>query len=166
MRIIEQIEQQVQNLPRAELAEFRRWFAEYDSEAWDREIEANAIAGKLDALAILPVMSQLPLRFVEGGVVRAGQTRVTLDAVVEEYDRGATPEDIVRAYDTLSLADVHAVIAYYLQYRDEVRAYLQWRQQVTSELREEIERQSTPLTRSELIARRAAREQSDAAARQ
>jgi uncharacterized protein (DUF433 family) len=31
------------------------------------------------------------------------------------------PEDLVRAYDTLLLADVHAVIAYYLRLREEVR---------------------------------------------
>jgi uncharacterized protein (DUF433 family) len=35
-----------------------------------------------------------------------------------------TPEDMVRAYDALLLADIHAVVAYYLRHRDEVRAYL------------------------------------------
>jgi uncharacterized protein (DUF433 family) len=166
MTTVEQLEQQVQNLPKEQLAEFRRWFAEYDSEVWDREIEADAAAGKLDALAFLSLTPQLPLHLAEGGVVRVGKTRVTLDVVVEEYDRGATPEDIVRAYDTLSLADVHAVIAYYLQHHDDVRAYLQWRQKVAAALRAEIESRSPPLTRSELLARRAAREQTDAAARQ
>ena len=39
-----------------------------------------------------------------------------------------TPEDMVRAYDTLLLADVHAVIAYYLRHRDAVRAYLKRRE--------------------------------------
>ena len=42
-------------------------------------------------------------------------------------ENGVTPEDMVRAYDTLVLADVHAVIAYYLRHRDEVRAYLKQR---------------------------------------
>jgi hypothetical protein len=32
------------------LAEFRRWFAEFDAAAWDRQLEADATAGKLDAL--------------------------------------------------------------------------------------------------------------------
>jgi uncharacterized protein (DUF433 family) len=44
--------------------------------------------------------------------------------VVEQYENGMAPEDLVRAYDTLDLADVHAVIAYYLRHREEVRAYL------------------------------------------
>ena len=36
---------------RKELAEFRRWFIEFDAAAWDRQIERHAKAGKLDALA-------------------------------------------------------------------------------------------------------------------
>src|SRR3954447_24165355 len=65
-----------------------------------------------------------PLRMDEGGAVRVGASRVSLDLVVEQYENGMTPEDMVRAYDTLALADVHAAIAYYLRHRDAVRAYL------------------------------------------
>lgn len=48
---IETIEMAVQNLPPAGLAEFRRWFAEFDSSNWDTQIESDATSGKLDALA-------------------------------------------------------------------------------------------------------------------
>jgi hypothetical protein len=51
MTKIEQIEQDVRKLDRDELAAFRRWFREYDSEEWDRQIEDDARAGKLDKLA-------------------------------------------------------------------------------------------------------------------
>jgi hypothetical protein len=34
-----------------ELAEFRRWFVEFDGNAWDRQIEQDASSGKLDQLA-------------------------------------------------------------------------------------------------------------------
>jgi hypothetical protein len=47
----EAVGQAVQQLPPAELAKFRRWFAEFDADAWDAQIEADAAAGKLDALA-------------------------------------------------------------------------------------------------------------------
>jgi len=40
----------VQNLSLEELIKFRRWFAEFDSITWDAQIEADAAAGKLDAL--------------------------------------------------------------------------------------------------------------------
>lgn len=64
-----------------------------------------------------------PLRVDEGGSVRVGKSRVSLDLIVEQYENGMTPENMVRAYDTLVLADVHAVIAYHLRLREEVRTY-------------------------------------------
>ncbi|TXT24772.1 MAG: hypothetical protein FD134_1368 [Gallionellaceae bacterium] len=51
MTTIQAIEQAIQQLPAQDLAEFRRWFAKFDEAAWDAQIEADAAAGKLDALA-------------------------------------------------------------------------------------------------------------------
>ena len=48
---IKSIEKAVEALPPGELAEFRRWFAEFDAAAWDRQIEQDAVDGKLDQLA-------------------------------------------------------------------------------------------------------------------
>ena len=48
---IKSIEKAVEALPAAELAEFRRWFAEFDGAAWDRQFEIDARGGKLDRLA-------------------------------------------------------------------------------------------------------------------
>ena len=48
---VKSIEKAVESLPPSELAEFRRWFAEFDANAWDEQIERDAAAGKLDALA-------------------------------------------------------------------------------------------------------------------
>ncbi len=45
------IESQIKELSAEELAAFRRWLAEFDAEAWDRQFEADAKAGKLDGLA-------------------------------------------------------------------------------------------------------------------
>jgi hypothetical protein len=51
MRRLEALEKRVSGLSAKELAEFRRWFAEFDAAAWDCQIERDAKAGKLDALA-------------------------------------------------------------------------------------------------------------------
>ena len=48
---IENLEQQVRALSAEELARFREWFAQFDAEAWDRQLEADVKAGKLDKLA-------------------------------------------------------------------------------------------------------------------
>jgi hypothetical protein len=51
MQTIEAIEQAIQQLPEAELRELRRWFTEFTEDMWDKQIENDANAGKLDALA-------------------------------------------------------------------------------------------------------------------
>ena len=48
---VRSIETAVEALPPAELAEFRRWFAEFDAAAWDKPIEQDDTGGKLDRLA-------------------------------------------------------------------------------------------------------------------
>ena len=46
-----EIERAVEQLSLEELAKFRQWFLEFDATAWDAQIEADAAAGKFDALA-------------------------------------------------------------------------------------------------------------------
>jgi len=48
---IEKIEQEIQALSPEELAEFRAWFMEFDWAIWDRQIERDTQAGRLDDLA-------------------------------------------------------------------------------------------------------------------
>jgi uncharacterized protein (DUF433 family) len=113
----------------------------------------------------LPLNADLPpLRVDEGGIVRVGTTRVSLDLVVDQYEGGMAPEDIVRSYDTLVLADVYAVIAYYLRHCNEVRAYMKRREQDALALRAKIEAAHTPIGREELLSRRRATERVDASA--
>ena len=51
MLTAEFVEKSVEQLPPEELVKFRRWYAQFDADAWDTQIEADAAAGKLDALA-------------------------------------------------------------------------------------------------------------------
>jgi len=51
MSKVENIEREIQKLTPSELEAFRRWFREYDSDEWDRQIEEDVRAGKLDKLA-------------------------------------------------------------------------------------------------------------------
>ena len=50
MSEVEQIENRIKNLSFEDLAKLRAWFAEFDAQAWDRQIEADSMAGKLDHL--------------------------------------------------------------------------------------------------------------------
>jgi len=50
MTEVEQLEKRIQNLPPEQLARFRAWFIEFDAQVWERQIEADLKAGKLDRL--------------------------------------------------------------------------------------------------------------------
>jgi hypothetical protein len=50
MTAVETAERLVENMSSEELARFRKWFAEFDGDAWDKQIEEDAAAGKLDFL--------------------------------------------------------------------------------------------------------------------
>ncbi len=47
---ITELEQAVTKLSEKELALFREWFDEYYADLWDKQIEADAKAGRLDKL--------------------------------------------------------------------------------------------------------------------
>jgi uncharacterized protein (DUF433 family) len=51
-------------------------------------------------------------------------SRVTLHTVITDFNQGNAPEEIVHSFPTLNVADVYAVISYYLNYQDEIDAYL------------------------------------------
>jgi hypothetical protein len=48
---VENIEHQIAALSPEELAAFRAWYAAFDAEAWDRQLEQDVAQGKLDELA-------------------------------------------------------------------------------------------------------------------
>lgn len=58
------------------------------------------------------------------GVYRVGGTRVSLDSIVYEFRRGASPESIQRSYPSLTLEEVYGAIAFYLANQPEIDRYL------------------------------------------
>jgi uncharacterized protein (DUF433 family) len=107
----------------------------------------------------------LPIKADPDGVVRVSGTRVTLDTVVAEFKNGATPEQIAHDYPVLQLADIYAVISYYLSDRDEVEQYLTAQQQEGERTRQEMEARFDPQgIRDRLLARRSKKDRQDAPA--
>jgi|SRR5215471_21108193 len=97
----------------------------------------------------------LPLTEDEHGVIRVTGTRVQLETVVTAFDMGATPEEIVQSY-SLDLATTYAIIAYVLQNRPKVDAYLSKRRAEADAVRREIEQRFPSAgVRERLLARRA-----------
>jgi uncharacterized protein (DUF433 family) len=111
-------------------------------------------------MAISIVTKPVPLAADAAGVLRVGNTRVSLDSVIAAFNEGATPEEIVQQYDVLALADVYAVISYYLENQSEVNTYLAERALKRQQLRQQIEARHDPHgIRERLLARRKTHDQ-------
>lgn len=104
----------------------------------------------------------IPLEVDADGVIHVSGTRVTLDTVVTAFQEGATAEEIVFQYPSLNLANVYAVIAYYLQQRPQVESYLWQRRAQADEVQRQNEARFDPHgIRERLLARRAEQETAD-----
>lgn len=75
-------------------------------------------------MSLLLQPESVPLALDTNGVYRLSGTRVTLESVLASFHLGATAEEIQQEYPSASLADVYAVIAFYLNHRSEVDEYL------------------------------------------
>lgn len=102
-----------------------------------------------------PAVIDVPLRADSDGVIRIGKTRVTLVTLINFYKQGQSAEDLHRGFPTIPLADIYAVIAYYLAHQTEVDAYIRRIEAEGEEIRRKIEALPTnkPLTREMLLAR-------------
>ena len=97
----------------------------------------------------------VPMNIDTDGVIRVGSTRVRLDTVIYAFNEGYTAEEIVSQYPVLRLADVYAVIAYYLNHQEAVDEYLHQRADAAARIRAEIEQKPEYQNfRARLLARR------------
>lgn len=107
-------------------------------------------------MTLAVVAEPAPIKTNADGVVRVGNTRVTLDTVIGVFKQGTTAEEIVYRYPSLRLADVYATIGFYLNHQQEVETYLQQRQQQAQEIRKMNEARFDPQgLRDRLLARKA-----------
>ncbi|MCP4215939.1 MAG: DUF433 domain-containing protein [bacterium] len=81
----------------------------------------------------------VPLRTDAHGVVRVGDTRVTLDTVIAAYNEGATADEMVLRYPVLQMADIYSILGFYLRHKQEVETYLEYRRQTTEQILKEAE---------------------------
>jgi uncharacterized protein (DUF433 family) len=96
--------------------------------------------------------------------IRLKETRITLDTIVEEFNKGATPEEIVENYPTLTLAQVYVAVAYYLHNKSEVDDYIRRGEKINDAFYQEHLAQppdAVTLRLRALVAQREAQELSD-----
>lgn len=79
----------------------------------------------IDRMAVLIDTFEEAITVSDAGVWRVAGSRVSVDSVLNSFNAGATPEEIIWQFDTLDLKDVYAVINFYLHNRERVDKYLQ-----------------------------------------
>src|SRR5919202_781591 len=75
----------------------------------------------------------------DDGTIRVKGSRVTLDVIVRQFKQGATAEQILEDFPSLSLRDVYGAIYYYLEHEAEVEEYLEKQKEAAAETSKLIE---------------------------
>jgi uncharacterized protein (DUF433 family) len=84
--------------------------------------------------------------FLAPNDIRLKGHRIGIESVLYEYiHRAQTPEEIAEHFPTLSLEQIYATILYYLHHQEEIHAYLTAWIEHGRRMREEQERNPTPL---------------------
>src|SRR5437667_12713651 len=90
-------------------------------------------------MVVLEDTINVPLTVTEQGNIRIKGSRVSLDSIIHHFKLGATAEQIVQSFPSLSLGDVYSSIAYYLTHRQEIEAYLEEQETAADNLQEQLE---------------------------
>jgi uncharacterized protein (DUF433 family) len=88
-------------------------------------------------------MSQIPVERIaidSKGIARIAGSRSKVSQIAIDH-RQMSPEEIVEQYPHLTLADVHAAIAYYYEHREQIDREIEQGQRIVEELRPRLENQ-------------------------
>jgi uncharacterized protein (DUF433 family) len=103
----------------------------------------------------LMMTSAVPLTRDADGVLHVSGSRVTLDSIVHQFKAGATAEQIQEDFPSVSLRDIYAVIAHYLQQTAAIENYLHKQAQAADGVRRELRSLDSKELRERLQRRRA-----------
>lgn len=107
------------------------------------------------AMTTLENSQAVPLTVWEDGSIRVAESRVTLDSIVYEFKLGATAEQILHSFPSVSLRDIYGAIFYYLNNTEAVEEYLRQRERGAEDTRLFIEsRVDTKSLRERILTRR------------
>ncbi len=90
-------------------------------------------------MIVLKTIQNVPLTQTADGTIRVTGSRVSFEAVVYQYDEENSAERIHESFPSLRLADIHAVISYYLNHREQVNDYLRDQENKARAIRDDIE---------------------------
>ena len=108
---------------------------------WPFRLSPLRSAPTLTDMVTLEVTHTVPLGRDPDGVIRVTGSRVTLDSIVDEFERGATPEQIQEDFPSLTLREIYGVVAYYLDHREVTDEYCRQQEQAAAQTRRRLKQQ-------------------------
>lgn len=138
------------------MARHRYESGNYDSHHCDEEAGTVSSSVYNERAMTTPEISQaVPLTVWEDGSIRVEGSRVTLDSIVNEFKLGATAEQVLHSFPSVTLREVYGAIFYYLNNTEAVEEYLCQRERGADETRRFIETHlDTKSLRERILARR------------
>ena len=91
----------------------------------------------MSTLAFEPLT--VPLYRDEDGVIRVGDTRIVLEAILCAHAAGDNAQAIADNFPPLASADIYLILAYYDRHKEALDDYLRERREEADRLRKEIE---------------------------
>ena len=82
---------------------------------------------------------KVPLSYDDHGTIRVAGSRVTLHTLVGRYQIGDTLEEIHEGFPSIPLAQIDAIISWYLENQTEVDAHIREVDIEAAKVRQEIE---------------------------
>lgn len=75
---------------------------------------------------ILETTQTVPLEVWQDGSIRVKGTRLLVEMIINAHKRGECPEEIFDSFPSAhyTIADIYAIIAFYLAHKDEIENYL------------------------------------------
>lgn len=92
-------------------------------------------------LMLLDTTQSVPLTLSNDGTIRVKGTRLPVDRIIYLHNQGEIPESIFEFFpsDAYTVADIYAIIAYYLSNKAKFDKYLAKREKEAEKIRKEIE---------------------------
>ncbi len=90
-------------------------------------------------LMILETTQTVPLTVWKDGSIRVKGSRLLVDIIINSHQCGECPEHISESFPAVSVAEVYAIIAYYLTHKAKFEKYLAKREKEAEEIKKRIE---------------------------
>jgi uncharacterized protein (DUF433 family) len=81
------------------------------------------------------IRQDMPLTLSDDGTIRIKGSRVSLEVIVRQFKQGATAEQLLEDFPSLTLRDIYGAIYYYLDNTEAVEDYMRQQEDSASEMR-------------------------------